>query len=225
MARISRELLLWQEGLANRCLTAADFTAATGANHSTAHSLPAPLQRHPPRSDTCVEDRPSLRVEHPKGSQFNCYEPYQVQELVLAARVVCNRRERWLTPESKTILAPLPGAILGHFGPELRRFVPMQYHQGHVTVERLAMLLPGDRRQHLQAPGDSTAGRFPEEKPRCGARRVATANWVVSDASGIVNALAVATPVWARRPQRKPPHERDSSRTDDGASLPSVVAT
>jgi hypothetical protein len=38
MARISRELLR-QEGLANRSLTVADSTAATGANHSTAHSL------------------------------------------------------------------------------------------------------------------------------------------------------------------------------------------
>lgn len=26
----------------------------------------------------------------------------------------------------------------GHFGPELRRFVLMQYHQGQVTVERLS---------------------------------------------------------------------------------------
>ena len=29
----------------------------------------------------------------------------------------------------------------GHFGPELRRFVLMQYHQGQVTVERLVSLL------------------------------------------------------------------------------------
>ena len=82
-----------------------------------------------------------LRVAHPKGSQFKGYEPYQVQELVLASRVVCYRRERWLTPEGKTIVAPLPGGIRGHFGPELRRFVLMQHHQGQVTVERLVMLL------------------------------------------------------------------------------------
>jgi hypothetical protein len=82
-----------------------------------------------------------LRVAHPPGSQFKGYEPYQVQELVLTARVVRYRRERWLTPDGETIVAPLPSGIRGHFGPELRRFVLMQYHQGQVTVERLVTLL------------------------------------------------------------------------------------
>ena len=69
-----------------------------------------------------------LRVAPPKGSQFKGYEAYQVQDLVLTARVVRYRRERWLTPEGETIMAPLPGGIRGHFGPELRRFVLMQHH-------------------------------------------------------------------------------------------------
>ena len=82
-----------------------------------------------------------LRVAHPPGSQFKGYEPYQVQELVLTARVVRYRRERWLTPDDETIVAPLPDGIRGHFGPELRRVVLMQHHQGQVTVERLVTLL------------------------------------------------------------------------------------
>src|SRR5436305_3113037 len=82
-----------------------------------------------------------LRVAVPQGSQFKGYEPYQVQDLVLTARVVRYRRERWLTPDGETIVAPLPGGIRGHLGPELRRFVRMQYHQGQVTVERLMTLL------------------------------------------------------------------------------------
>jgi hypothetical protein len=82
-----------------------------------------------------------LRVAHPEGSQFKGYEPYQVQDLVFTARVVRYRRERWLTPEAETIVAPLPSGIRGHFGPELRRFVLMQHHQGQVTVERLVMQL------------------------------------------------------------------------------------
>jgi hypothetical protein len=70
-----------------------------------------------------------LRVTPPPGSQFKGYEPYQVQDLVLTTRVVRYRRERWPTPEGATIVAPLPGGIRGHFGPELRRFVLMQYHR------------------------------------------------------------------------------------------------
>jgi len=75
----------------------------------------------------------------PPGSQG--YEPYQVQDRVLFARVVRYRCERWLTPTGETIVAPLPEGVRGHFGPELRRFVLMQYHQGQVTVERLVSLL------------------------------------------------------------------------------------
>src|ERR1700757_733069 len=82
-----------------------------------------------------------LRVAVPGGSQFKGYEPYQVQDLALSARVVRYRRERWLTPDGETIVAPLPVGIRGHYGPELRRFVLMQYHQGQVTVERLVTQL------------------------------------------------------------------------------------
>ena len=87
-----------------------------------------------------IEDKVIL-VTVPEGSQFKGYEPYQVQDLVITARVVRYRRERWLTPRGETIVAPLPAGTRGHFGPELRRFVLMQYHQGQVTVERLVTLL------------------------------------------------------------------------------------
>jgi len=39
------------------------------------------------------------------------------------------------------VTAPLPAGIDGHFGPELRRFVLAQYHQGQMTVPRLVTLL------------------------------------------------------------------------------------
>jgi hypothetical protein len=51
------------------------------------------------------------------------------------------RRERWVTPDGRTIVAPLPEGIKGHFGPDLRRFVLMQYHQGQTTLPRLTALL------------------------------------------------------------------------------------
>ena len=37
--------------------------------------------------------------------------------------------------------APLPAGIDGHFGPELRRFVLTQYHEGQTTIPRLVKLL------------------------------------------------------------------------------------
>jgi hypothetical protein len=46
-----------------------------------------------------------------------------------------------MTPDRRTVVAPLPPGIDGHFGPELRRFVLAQYHQGQVTVPRLVALL------------------------------------------------------------------------------------
>jgi hypothetical protein len=43
--------------------------------------------------------------------------------------------------EWRTMTAPLPAGICGHFGPELRRFVLAQYHQAQVTVAQLLALL------------------------------------------------------------------------------------
>ena len=53
------------------------------------------------------------------------------------------RRARWRTADGRTIIAPLPMGIDGHFGPNLRRFVLVQYHQGQVTVPRLVTLMQG----------------------------------------------------------------------------------
>ena len=91
-----------------------------------------------PRVD--IEDQ-VVKAPVPPGSRFKGHEPFLVQDLVISVRATCYRRERWITPDGRTILAPLPEGIDGHFGPELRRFVLMQYHQGQSTLPRLAVLL------------------------------------------------------------------------------------
>src|SRR5450759_3010058 len=74
-----------------------------------------------------VEHRvPSIAV--PAASRFNGYESFLIQDLVLRPVAIRFRRERWVTPDGRTVVAPLPPGIDGHFGPELRRFVLAQYH-------------------------------------------------------------------------------------------------
>jgi hypothetical protein len=73
----------------------------------------------------------------PPGARFKGYASFLVQDLVLQAKIVRLRRERWITPDGQTVTAPMPADVRGHFGPGLRRFVLAQYHQGQVTIPRL----------------------------------------------------------------------------------------
>jgi len=116
----------------------------SGMDKGTAPAKPAKDEKRPGRGKVTprvkVEDE-VICVEVPPGSTFKGHEPFLLQDLVISAKATCYLRERWVTPDGRTILAPLPQGVDGHFGPDLRRFVLVQYHQGQSTMPRLLALL------------------------------------------------------------------------------------
>jgi Transposase IS66 family len=74
-------------------------------------------------------------AHRPEGAVFKGDEDFVVQDLVLKPRIILYRRERWLTPDGQSLVAPLPadGVAGSHFGPDLICFILHQYHHQHVT--------------------------------------------------------------------------------------------
>jgi hypothetical protein len=71
----------------------------------------------------------------PEGAVFKGSEDFVVPDLILKPRVILYRRERWMTADGHSLVAPLPAEVVpgSHFGPDLICFILHQYHHQHVT--------------------------------------------------------------------------------------------
>ncbi len=115
------------------------MTKATDA--ASRRERQAKRRRGAKRPSAPVEEQVIAAAGLPPGSRFKGYEDFTVQDLRIEPRVVRYRRERWLTPDGRTVLAPLPAGVGDHFGATIKRFILVQYHQGQTTIPRLVEVL------------------------------------------------------------------------------------
>ena len=141
------------------------------------------------RAKVTITDTTVIKAEGlPEGARFKGYEEFLVQDLIIRPVTTLYRRERWQLPDGRTIVAPLPGGVTSHFGPELKRFVLAQYHQGQSTIPRLLAMLDGfgidiSKRQLVRLPiaGQAT---FLDEANAVLRTGLQTASWITVDDTG-----------------------------------------
>ena len=98
-------------------------------------------RRRGPKPDRATREV-IVRADAPAGSRFKGYATLLLRELTFSAHVIATRRERWLTPQGKMIVARAPMGIVGGFGRTCGASVS-SCAQGPATTERLTAILTG----------------------------------------------------------------------------------
>lgn len=126
----------------------------------------------------------------PSGSVSKGYEEYVVQELVMHAEATRYLRERIVTPDGESLLAPLPTDVLPgkHFGPNLIAYILHQYHHNHVTqpllleeLEQKGFAISAGQINHILTEDHQV---FHEEKAEVLTAGLASAAYIQVDDTG-----------------------------------------
>ena len=148
-------------------------------------------EKRPKNAQLTITRELRLAFPHPPaGSVSKGYEEYIVQELVIRAEVTRYLRERIVTPDGQSLLAPLPADVLPgqHFGPDLIGYILYQYHHNHVTQpllqEELAqrgIVISAGQINRILTEGHQV---FHEEKAEILSAGLATADYIQVDDTG-----------------------------------------
>ena len=118
-------------------------TDRAGAERPNETDRPPPRRRGPGVSQLSIDRTVTLTTAAPAGSRQKGYEEIIVQDIAFRPEVTLYRRERWATPDGRTVTADLPAGVVGGCGPHLHRLVLMLHFQGQMTCERIVTLLTG----------------------------------------------------------------------------------